>query len=117
MCGRAFGARFLWTWPNARISVMGGEQAANVLAQVKLDARSAQGEESREEDHNDPDLENFKDSILQQYETQGHPCYASARLWDDGIIDPRDTRRTLALGISTSLNAPIEETRFGVFRM
>ena len=117
MCGRAFGARFLWAWPNARISVMGGEQAANVLAQVKLDARSAQGEESREEDHNDPDLENFKDSILQQYETQGHPCYASARLWDDGIIDPRDTRRTLALGISTSLNAPIEETRFGVFRM
>ena len=117
MCGRAFGARFLWTWPNARISVMGGEQAANVLAQVKLDARSAQGEESREEDHNDPDLENFKDSILRQYETQGHPCYASARLWDDGIIDPRDTRRTLALGISTSLNAPIEETRFGVFRM
>ena len=117
MCGRAFGARFLWTWPNARISVMGGEQAANVLAQVKLDARSAQGEESREEDRNDPDLENFKDSILQQYETQGHPCYASARLWDDGIIDPRDTRRTLALGISTSLNAPIEETRFGVFRM
>ncbi len=117
MCGRAFGASFLWTWPNARISVMGGEQAANVLAQVKLDARSAQGEESREEDRNDPDLENFKDSILQQYETQGHPCYASARLWDDGIIDPRDTRRTLALGISTSLNAPIEETRFGVFRM
>ena len=117
MCGRAFGARFLWTWPNARISVMGGEQAANVLAQVKLDARSAQGEESREEDRNDPDLEKFKDSILRQYETQGHPCYASARLWDDGIIDPRDTRRTLALGISTSLNAPIEETRFGVFRM
>ncbi len=117
MCGRAFGARFLWAWPNARISVMGGEQAANVLAQVKLDARSAQGEESREDDRNDPDLEKFKDSILQQYETQGHPCYASARLWDDGIIDPRDTRRTLALGISTSLNAPIEETRFGVFRM
>ena len=117
MCGRAFGARFLWAWPNARISVIGGEQAANVLAQVKLDARSAQGKEIREEDHNDPDLENFKDSILQQYETQGHPCYASARLWDDGIIDPRDTRRTLALGISTSLNAPIEETRFGVFRM
>ena len=117
MCGRAFGARFLWTWPNARISVMGGEQAANVLAQVKLDARSAQGEESREEDRNDPDLEKFKDSILRQYETQGNPCYASARLWDDGIIDPRDTRRTLALGISTSLNAPIEETRFGVFRM
>ena len=117
MCGRAFGARFLWIWPNARISVIGGEQAANVLAQVKLGARSVQGKEIREEDHNDPDLEKFKDSILRQYETQGHPCYASARLWDDGIIDPRDTRRTLALGISTSLNAPIEETRFGVFRM
>ena len=117
MCGRAFGARFLWTWPNARISVMGGEQAANVLAQVKQDARAAQGEEIREEDRNDPGMQNFKDSILQQYETQGHPCYASARLWDDGIIDPRDTRRTLALAISASLNAPIEETRFGVFRM
>ncbi len=117
MCGRAFGARFLWVWPNARISVMGGEQAANVLAQVKLDARSVQGEEIGEEDRNDPDLQDFKDSILRQYETQGHPCYASARLWDDGIIDPRDTRRTLALAISASLNAPIEETRFGVFRM
>ncbi len=117
MCGRAFGARFLWTWPNARISVMGGEQAANVLAQVKLDARAAQGEKIREEDRNDPEMQDFKDSILRQYETRGHPCYASARLWDDGIIDPRDTRRTLALAISASLNAPIEETRFGVFRM
>ena len=117
MCGRAFGARFLWAWPNARISVMGGEQAANVLAQVKLDARAAQGEEIREEHRNAPGMQDFKDSILRQYETQGRPCYASARLWDDGIIDPRDTRRTLALAISASLNAPIEETRFGVFRM
>lgn len=112
MCGRAFGARFLWTWPNARISVMGGEQAANVLAQVRLDAKSAKGEI-----WNEAQQQAFRDSILKQYENQGHPFYASARLWDDGIIDPRDTRRTLALGISASLNAPIEETRFGVFRM
>jgi 3-methylcrotonyl-CoA carboxylase beta subunit len=112
MCGRAFGARFLWTWPNSRISVMGGEQAANVLAQVKLDAKSANGE-------NWPisEQEEFKKPILDQYEKQGHPYYASARLWDDGIIDPRDTRKVLALGISASLNAPIEDTRFGVFRM
>ena len=117
MCGRAFGARFLWTWPNARISVMGGEQAANVLAQVRLDARAARGEPITQEDSDDPEIRSFKDAILQQYETRGHPCYASARLWDDGIIDPRDTRRTLALGISAALNATIEETRFGVFRM
>ncbi len=117
MCGRAFAPRFLWLWPNARISVMGGEQAANVLAQVRLDAHSAQGGKIREEDRKDPKMQDFKDSIRQQYESQGHPGYASARLWDDGIIDPRDTRRTLALAISASLNAPIEETRFGVFRM
>ena len=117
MCGRAFSPRFLWLWPNARISVMGGEQAANVLAQVKLDASAAQGKEARGKDRDDPKIREFKDSILRQYETQGHPYYASARLWDDGIIDPRDTRRTLALGISASLNAPMEETRFGVFRM
>ena len=112
MCGRAFGARFLWTWPNSRISVMGGEQAANVLAQVKLDAKLALGENwpASEQDE-------FKKPILDQYEKQGHPYYASARLWDDGIIDPRDTRKVLALGISASLNAPIEDTRFGVFRM
>ena len=112
MCGRAFGGRFLWTWPNARISVMGGEQAANVLAQVKTDAMQARGESWSEQEQ-----EAFKKPIYEQYEHQGHPYYASARLWDDGIIDPRDTRKILALGISASLNAPIEDTRFGVFRM
>ena len=112
MCGRAFGGRFLWTWPNARISVMGGEQAANVLAQVKLDAMTANGESWSQRQ-----LDAFKQPIHQQYETQGHPYYASARLWDDGIIDPVDTRKVLALGLSASLNAPIPETRFGVFRM
>ncbi len=112
MCGRAFGPRFLWMWPNARISVMGGEQAASVLATVKRDgiegkggAWSAQEEEA------------FKAPIRQQYEEQGHPYYASARLWDDGIIDPADTRRVLALGLSAALNAPVPETKFGVFRM
>ena len=112
MCGRAFGGRFLWTWPNARISVMGGEQAANVLAQVKLDAMTANGESWSQRQ-----LDAFKQPIHHQYETQGHPYYASARLWDDGIIDPVDTRKVLALGLSASLNAPIPETRFGVFRM
>ena len=112
MCGRAFGGRFLWAWPNSRISVMGGEQAANVLAQVKLDAMTAQGESWSEQQMNE-----FKQPIHQQYEIQGHPYYASARLWDDGIIDPLDTRRVLGLGLSASLNAPIAETRFGVFRM
>ena len=112
MCGRAFGARFLWTWPNARISVMGGEQAANVLAQVRLDAKS-----TMEEQWSEDKQETFKQSIREQYETQGHPYYASARLWDDGIIDPRDTRTVLGLSISASLNALISETRFGIFRM
>jgi 3-methylcrotonyl-CoA carboxylase beta subunit len=112
MCGRAFGPRFVWMWPNARISVMGGEQAANVLAQVKGDnlARHGEGWSEAEE-------EAFKSPIRDQYERQGHPYYASARLWDDGIIDPRDTRDVLGLGISASLNAPIEKTDFGVFRM
>ena len=112
MCGRAFGPRFLWMWPNARISVMGGEQAANVLAQVKSDNLARRGEawSSREQD-------DFKRPIREQYERQGHPYYASARLWDDGIIDPCDTREVLGLGISASLNAPIEKTDFGVFRM
>ncbi len=109
MCGRAYSPRFLWTWPNARISVMGGEQAANVLAQVKLD--------NLKSDWPDAEQESFKATIRQQYETQGHPYYASARLWDDGIIAPQDTRRVLGLGISASLNAPLEETRFGIFRM
>jgi 3-methylcrotonyl-CoA carboxylase beta subunit len=112
MCGRAFGPRFLWMWPNARISVMGGEQAANVLAQVKSDnlARAGKAWSCREQDE-------FKRPIREQYERQGHPYYASARLWDDGIIDPCDTRDVLGLGISASLNAPIEKTDFGVFRM
>ncbi|MCP5416856.1 MAG: methylcrotonoyl-CoA carboxylase [Chromatiaceae bacterium] len=112
MCGRAYGPRFVWMWPNARISVMGGEQAANVLAQIKRDAMAARGEQwdAREEAE-------FKQPIMAQYERQGHPYYASARLWDDGIIDPVDSRRVLGLGISAALNAPIEQTRFGVFRM
>src|SRR6266513_1228016 len=112
MCGRAFGPRFLWMWPNARISVMGGQQAASVLATVKRDGIEAKGGAwSKEEE------EDFKRPILDQYERQGHPYYATARLWDDGVIAPGETRRTLALAISASLNAPIEETRFGVFRM
>jgi len=112
MCGRAYGPRFLWMWPNARISVMGGEQAASVLAQVRRDGMSARGE-----DWPAAAEEAFKAPIRDQYETQGHPYYASARLWDDGIIDPADTRLVLGLAISASLNAPIEKTRFGVFRM
>ncbi len=112
MCGRAYNPRFLWMWPNARISVMGGEQAANVLAQVKRDNLARKGIDWSAEEE-----EAFKAPIRQQYETQGHPYYASARLWDDGVIDPRDTRMVLALGISAALNAPIPETKFGVFRM
>lgn len=112
MCGRAYGARFLWMWPNARISVMGGEQAASVLATVRRDGIEAKGEtwSTEEEDA-------FKAPIRAQYEAQGSPWYATARLWDDGIIDPADTRRVLGLGISASLNASIGTTRFGVFRM
>ena len=112
MCGRAFGPRFLWMWPNARISVMGGEQAASVLATLRRDGIEAKGGTWPPEDE-----EAFKTPIRDQYEAQGHPYYASARLWDDGIIDPADTRRVLALSLSASLNAPIEPTRFGVFRM
>ena len=112
MCGRAYSPRFLWMWPNARISVMGGEQAASVLATVKRDGLEARGGQwSLEEE------EAFKAPIKQQYEEQGHPYYATARLWDDGVIDPADTRRVLALGLSAALNAPIEDTRFGLFRM
>jgi 3-methylcrotonyl-CoA carboxylase beta subunit len=112
MCGRAYSPRFLWMWPNARISVMGGEQAASVLATVKRDGIEGQGGAwSADEEAA------FKAPIRQQYDVQGHPYYASARLWDDGIIDPADTRRVLALGLSASLNAPIPDTRFGVFRM
>ena len=112
MCGRAYSPRFLWMWPNARISVMGGEQAASVLATVRRDALQAQGKDWPAEAE-----EAFKAPIREQYETQGHPYYATARLWDDGVIDPIDMRRVLALGISASLNAPIEKTSFGVFRM
>lgn len=112
MCGRAYSPRFLWMWPNARISVMGGEQAASVLATLRRDAIQAQGQSWSVDEEAD-----FKAPILQQYESQGHPYYASARLWDDGVIDPKDTRRVLALAISASLNAPIEPTRFGLFRM
>lgn len=112
MCGRAYNPRFLWLWPNARISVMGGEQAANVLAQVNQEksARSGAAIDVKAE-------EEFKNKIRQQYETQGHPYYSSARLWDDGIIDPKDTRKVLGLGISTALNALIKEVKWGVFRM
>ena len=112
MCGRAYGPRFLWMWPNARISVMGGEQAASVLAQVRRD-----GLEARGESWSDKQEDEFKQAIHDQYETEGHPYFASARLWDDGIIDPADTRRVLALSLSAALNAPIEPTTFGVFRM
>jgi 3-methylcrotonyl-CoA carboxylase beta subunit len=101
MCGRAYSPRFLWMWPNARISVMGGEQAATVLAIVR----------------GEPDNEDFKAPIREQYEHQGHPYYSTARLWDDGVIDPLDTRTMLALGISAAYNAPIPEPRYGVFRM
>ena len=112
MCGRAYGPRFMWMWPNARISVMGGEQAASVLATVKRDGIEAAGKSwSKDEE------EAFKAPIRAQYETQGHPYYASARLWDDGIIDPADTRRVLGLALSASMNAPAEETKFGIFRM
>ncbi len=112
MCGRAYSPRLLWMWPNSRISVMGGEQAATVLATIRRDAIEARGETWPEEDE-----AAFRAPILEQYEHQGHPTYASARLWDDGLIDPLDTRMTLALGISAALNAPAEPTRFGVFRM
>jgi len=112
MCGRAYSPRFLWMWPNARISVMGGEQAASVLATVKRDGIEARGGQwSAEEEAA------FKAPIREQYEHQGHPYYATARLWDDGVIDPADTRRVLALGLSAALNAPIPEPKFGVFRM
>jgi len=106
MCGRAYSPRFLWMWPNARISVMGGEQAASVLATVKRGGFKTKAEEDA-----------FKAPIREQYEKQGHPYYASARLWDDGIIDPADTRTVVALGLAASLNAPVPETRFGTFRM
>ncbi len=112
MCGRAYSPRFLWMWPSARISVMGGEQAASVLAQVKRDGIEKSGGAWSQEQE-----EAFKEPIRSQYEAQGHPYYATARLWDDGVIDPADTRMVLGLGISAALNAPIPRTTFGVFRM
>ncbi|WP_268800920.1 carboxyl transferase domain-containing protein [Pseudomonas huanghezhanensis] len=112
MCGRAYDPRFLWMWPNARIGVMGGEQAAGVLVQVKREQAERGAQAFTEEQE-----AAIKQPILDQYETQGHPYYSSARLWDDGVIDPAQTRDILALALGASLNAPIEPTRFGVFRM
>jgi acetyl-CoA carboxylase carboxyltransferase component len=113
MCGRAYQPRFLWTWPNSRISVMGGEQAADVLATVKDEQRSREGQAKM------TDLERgaFRKPTLDKYEAEGNPYFATGRLWDDGILDPVDTRRVLALGLSTAANGPSRETRFGVFRM
>ncbi|WOJ96756.1 carboxyl transferase domain-containing protein [Congregibacter brevis] len=112
MCGRSYDPRFMFMWPNARISVMGGEQAASVLATVKKDQLARRNETMSEEEEAE-----FKQPILDRYEEQGHPFYASARLWDDGVIDPMDTRQVLALALSASLNAPVTDSRFGVFRM
>ena len=112
MAGRAYSPRFLWTWPNSRISVMGGEQAAGVLATVKRDGIERQGGSWSPEEE-----AAFKQPTIDMFEEQSHPLYASARLWDDGIVDPRKTRDVLALSLSASLNAPIEDTQFGVFRM
>ncbi len=110
MCGRAYSPRFLYQWPNARISVMGGEQAASVLATVKRDQLKGGSWPAVEE-------EAFKQPIREQYERQGHPYYSSARLWDDGVIDPADTRRVLGLSLAAAAGSPPERTRFGVFRM
>ncbi len=112
MCGRAYSPRFLWSWPNARISVMGGEQAANVLAQINRDKHKKRHSEWTAEEENV-----FKASLREQYEKQGNPYYASARLWDDGVIAPQDTRKILGLSLAASLNAPIQPTHFGIFRM
>ena len=112
MCGRAYSPRFLWMWPNARISVMGGQQAANVLLTVQEQNRKREGEDMTEDQRED-----FKAPILEKYEEEGNPYHSTARLWDDGVIDPVDTRMVLALGLSAAANAPLEETTFGVFRM
>jgi 3-methylcrotonyl-CoA carboxylase beta subunit len=113
MCGRAFDPRFLWMWPNARISVMGGEQAARVLSTVKQDQRVRRGETPMSGE----EVAEFERPTREKYEAEGHPYYATARLWDDGILDPAQTRPALALALSAAYNAPFEETRFGVFRM
>ena len=113
MCGRAYSPNMIWMWPNARISVMGGEQASMVLSTVKAEGLEARGESWSENDKQD-----YEDRIRQQYETQGHPLYASARLWDDGVIDPVDTRRVLAHGLSVAMsNSDQEEAPYGIFRM
>lgn len=112
MCGRAYQPRLLWMWPNARISVMGGQQAANVLLTVRRDNLLAQGRDMTPEEQ-----EAFKAPILEKYEREGSPYYSTARLWDDGILVPTDTRKAMALGLAAASNAPAQETRFGVFRM
>ncbi|MGH3086012.1 MAG: carboxyl transferase domain-containing protein, partial [Rubrobacteraceae bacterium] len=112
MCGRAYSPRFLWMWPNARISVMGGQQAANVLLTVQEDNLEREGKSLTDEERDE-----FRRPILEKYEAEGNPYHSTARLWDDGVIDPADTRMVLALGLSASANAPLEETKFGVFRM
>jgi 3-methylcrotonyl-CoA carboxylase beta subunit len=112
MCGRAYGPRFLWSWPNSRIGVMGGEQAASVLATVRRDQLTSQGK-----DWSAQQEQEFKAPTLAQFEQQSNPYYASARLWDDGIVDPAQTRRLLGLGLAAACNAPLGATHFGVFRM
>ncbi|WP_275450256.1 carboxyl transferase domain-containing protein, partial [Brucella suis] len=112
MAGRAYSPRFLWTWPNSRIAVMGGEQAAGVLATVKRDGIERTGGTWSAEEEAE-----FKRPTLEMFERQSHPLYASARLWDDGIVDPRKSREVLGLPLSATLNAPVEPTRFGIFRM
>jgi 3-methylcrotonyl-CoA carboxylase beta subunit len=112
MCGRAFDPRLLWMWPNARISVMGGEQAANVLATVKREQLARAGQ-----DFPAGDEQALRQPILDKYDSEGSPYYSTARLWDDGVLDPAKTRDALGLGLSAALNAPLAEPRFGVFRM
>jgi 3-methylcrotonyl-CoA carboxylase beta subunit len=112
MSGRAYSPNFIWTWPTSRTAVMGGEQAAGVLASVKRDAMDRAGA-----DWSDTQEKQYKQPVIDQFEEQSHPLYASARLWDDGIIDPRDSRAVLAMSLRAALNAPIEDTQFGVFRM
>jgi len=112
MCGRAYSPRFMWTWPNSRISVMGGEQASSVLSTLKRDQIEQKGGSWSVEEE-----DQFKQPIRDQYERQGHPYYASSRLWDDGVIDPAQSREVLALSLAAALNAPIQPTKFGVFRM
>jgi acetyl-CoA carboxylase carboxyltransferase component len=112
MCGRAFGPRQLWMWPNARIAVMGGEQAAHVLLQVRMDRLHAQGKTMTREEQNE-----FTQPLVEKYTNESSAYYSTARIWDDGVIDPADTRSTLGMGIAAAMNAPQQETRFGVFRM